>query len=200
MVDNLPCFYSFARYKKSFDPIYMEDVKVYDKTFRLSIPEKEILEAIKNMAQEINRDYKDKDPVFLAVLNGAFVFASDLLKEISFPCAISFVKLASYSGSSSTGKVKDLIGLNEDLRGKEIIIIEDIIDSGISMKYLLAMLEEMKPLNIRIASLLFKPEAFKGDYPIDYIGLSIPNDFIVGYGLDYNGYGRNLKQIYTLVE
>ena len=178
----------------------MEDVKVFDKTFRLSIPENEILGAVDRIADELNREYFHKDPIFLAVLNGAFVFASDLLKKIDFPCSVSFVKLASYRGTETTGKVKNLIGLNEDLIGREIIIIEDIIDSGISMKYLLAELREMKPLNIRIASLLFKPDAFKGDYPIDYIGLSIPNDFIVGYGLDYNGYGRNLNQIYTLVE
>ena len=110
------------------------------------------------------------------------------------------MKLASYHGTSTSGKVKKLIGLNEDLSGKEIIILEDIIDSGLSMKTLLPQLKELNPVNISIASLLFKPEAFKGDYPIDYIGMSIPNDFIVGYGLDYNGYGRNLKQIYTLVE
>jgi hypoxanthine phosphoribosyltransferase len=178
----------------------MEDVKVFDKTFRLTIPEKEILGTVDRMASEINRDCLGKDPVFLAVLNGAFVFASDLLKKIDFPCSISFVKLASYQGTSSSGQVKSLIGLNEDLKDREIIIIEDIIDSGTSMKYLLAELKGYNPVSIRIASLLFKPEAFKEDYPIDYIGLSIPNDFIVGYGLDYNGYGRNLKQIYTVVE
>ncbi len=178
----------------------MEDVKVYDKTFRLSIPEEELFKAIDRMASEITRDYKDKDPIFLAVLNGAFIFASDLFKKLSFPCSISFVKLASYHGTSTSGSVKKLIGLNEDLKGREIIILEDIIDSGLSMKTLIPQIEELNPVNIRIASLLFKPEAFKGDYSIDYIGMSIPNDFIVGYGLDYNGYGRNLKQIYTLVE
>lgn len=178
----------------------MEDVKVYDKIFRLTIPEKEILATIDRMAEELTRDYSDKDPVFLAVLNGAFVFASDLLKKINFPCSISFVKLASYRGTATSGKVKNLIGLNEDLRGRDIVIIEDIIDSGTSMKYLLSILKELKPANIRLASLLFKPEAFKEDFEINYIGLSIPNKFIVGYGLDYNGYGRNLKQIYTLVE
>ena len=178
----------------------MEDVKVHDKTFRLSIPEKEILGAIDRMAEELYRDYSDKDPIFIAVLNGAFIFASDLFKVLKFPCSISFIKLASYQGTSTTGNVKQLIGLNEDLTNREVIILEDIIDSGISMQNLLPQLNELNPVNIRIASLLFKPEAFKGNYPIDYIGLTIPNDFIVGYGLDYNGYGRNLKQIYTLVE
>ena len=178
----------------------MEDVKVYDKIFRLSIHEKEILDAVDRIADGLNRDYHGKDPVFLAVLNGAFVFASDLLKKINFPCSVSFVKLASYRGTSTSGNVKNLIGLNEDLKGREIVIIEDIIDSGTSMKYLLAELRELGALNIRIASLLLKPEAFKENYHIDYVGLRIPNDFIVGYGLDYNGYGRNLNQIYTLVE
>jgi hypoxanthine phosphoribosyltransferase len=178
----------------------MDVVKVHDKTFRLSIPEEKIMEAVDSMAQQISRDYSDKDPVFIAVLNGAFVFASDLLKRINFPCSISFVKIASYAGTSTTGNVKSLIGLNEDLEGKNIVVIEDIIDSGTSMKYLLEELKKMNPLNIRIASLLFKPDAFREDYTIDYIGISIPNDFIVGYGLDYNGYGRNLRQIYTVVE
>lgn len=178
----------------------MDVVKVHDKTFRLSIPEEKIMEAVDSLARQISLDYSDKDPLFLAVLNGAFVFASDLFKRISFPCSISFVKIASYAGTSTTGNVKRLIGLNEDLKGREIVIIEDIIDSGTSMKYLLEELKKLNPLNIRIASLLFKPEAFREDYTIDYIGISIPNDFIVGYGLDYNGYGRNLRQIYTVVE
>ena len=178
----------------------MEDVKVFDKTFRLSIPEAEIFEAIERMSVDLTNDLKDSDPLFIAVLNGAFIFASDLFKNLDFPCSISFVKLASYQGTSSTGKVKKIIGLDEDIEGREIVILEDIVDTGTSMKSLIAQLEDLKPVNIRIASLLFKPEAFKEDYPIDYIGLSIPNDFIVGYGLDYNGYGRNLKQIYTLVE
>lgn len=178
----------------------MEDVKVYDKTFRLSIPEEELLMAIDGMASEITKDYKDKDPVFLAVLNGVFIFASDLFKRLNFPCSISFVKLASYQGTATSGNVKKLIGLNEDLKGREVIILEDIIDTGLSMKTLIPQIEELNPVNIRIASLLFKPDAFKGDYSVDYIGMNIPNDFIVGYGLDYNGYGRNLKQIYTLVE
>lgn len=178
----------------------MEDVKVFDKTFRLSIPERNILDAVDQIAKDLNRDLKDRDPLFIAVLNGAFIFASDLFKVLNFPCSISFVKLASYHGTSSSGNVKKLIGLNEDIEGREIVILEDIVDTGTSMKSLIAQLEELKPVNIRIASLLFKPDAFKEDFPIDYIGLSIPNDFIVGYGLDYNGYGRNLKEIFTLVE
>src|SRR5210317_1480484 len=130
----------------------MEDVKVLDKLFRLSIPEKDILKVIDRMAEEITRDYKNEEPVFLAVLNGAFVFASDLFKRLSFPCSISFVQLASYRGTSTSGDVKTLIGLNEDLKGKEVVILEDIIDSGTSMQSLLPQLRKMEPKNIKIAS------------------------------------------------
>lgn len=178
----------------------MENVKVFDKTFQLSIPEHKILETVDRLAAEITRDVDGKDPVFIAVLNGAFVFASDLMKRLDMPCSISFVKMASYTGTSSSGRVSELIGLNEDLRNREVIVLEDIIDTGFTMEILISRLKELGPANIRIASLLFKPDAFQGNFPIDYIGMEIPNDFIVGYGLDYNGYGRNLKEIFTLVK
>lgn len=177
----------------------MEKVKILDKTFELSIREQDILDAVDRIAMDINKDLKDKDPLFIAVLNGAFIFASDLFKRLDFPCSISFVKLASYGGTESSGQIKKLIGLNEDIRGREVVVIEDIVDTGLSMRNILNQLEELGAINIHIASLLFKPDAFRENFPIAYIGLSIPNNFIVGYGLDYNGYGRNLKEIFTLV-
>lgn len=177
----------------------MNQVKVLDKTFEQSIPNEKILESVARMAANLERDLKDKDPVFLAVLNGSFIFAADLFKMLQLPCTISFVKMASYSGDSSTGEVKELIGLSESLSGKAVVILEDIIDSGLTIQHLLAQLAKMKPAEVKVATLLFKPDAFKADFSIDYIGMSIPNDFIVGYGLDYDGYGRNLKDIYTLI-
>lgn len=176
----------------------MNQVKVLDKTFEISISHEKIMGTIARIAAELDRDLMDKDPIFLAILNGSFLFAADLFKMIQMPCTISFVKMASYQGAKSTGKIKELIGLSEELKGRTVVILEDIIDSGQTMKHLLAKLSEMGVAEVKIATLLFKPDAFKGSYPIDYTGLSIPNDFIVGYGLDYDGYGRNLKDIYTL--
>lgn len=177
----------------------MNKVKVLDKTFEEKIPHAKIQEAVARIAADLDRELMENDPIFLAVLNGAFIFASDLFKMLQMPCSISFVKMASYEGDQSSGKVKELIGLTDDLEGRDVVIIEDIIDSGLTMKSLLATLKLKKPKSIKIATLLFKPDAFKGEYSIDHIGISIPNDFIVGYGLDYNGHGRNLRNIYTLV-
>lgn len=177
----------------------MNQVKVLDKTFEKSIPHERIMEAVARMAADLDRELMGKNPVFLAVLNGAFVFASDLFKMLQMPCSISFIKMASYSGEESTGKVKELIGLAEDLEGKDIVILEDIVDTGLTMTTLLETLRKKKPASIQIATLLFKPDAFKADFKIQHIGITIPNDFIVGYGLDYNGYGRNLRDIYTVI-
>jgi hypoxanthine phosphoribosyltransferase len=177
----------------------MNTVKVLDKTFQKSILQKTILEAVARMAADLDRELMGKDPIFLAVLNGAFIFASDLFKMLQMPCSISFVKMASYEGDQSSGKVKELIGVAENLEGKHIVVLEDIIDSGLTMQSLLKTLESKNPASLRIATLLYKPDAFKGDFKIDHIGITIPNDFIVGYGLDYDGYGRNLRDIYTLL-
>lgn len=177
----------------------MNQVKVLDKTFELSIPNQTIMESVARIAARMDREMDGKDPIFLAILNGAFIFASDLFKMIQMPCSISFVKMASYSGDSSTGKVTELIGLTEDLEGRHVIVVEDIVDSGLTLQILLKKLKEKNPASVKIASLLFKPDAFKADFEIDYLGMEIPNDFIVGYGLDYDGYGRNLKDIYTLI-
>lgn len=151
-------------------------------------------------SKKINSDLEGEKPLFLAVLNGSFVFAADLMREITTPCEITFVRLSSYSGTSTTGQVKQLIGLNESLEGRTVVIVEDIIDSGLTMKELLHTLSAYKPKDIRIASLLVKPGNLKVDLDINYRCFDIPNDFIVGYGLDYDGEGRNLPDIYTVVD
>lgn len=174
------------------------EVKLDDKVFVPYLDENKISDAVYSIAATINRDYKGKNPLFLVVLNGAFLFAADLLRSIDLECQVSFVKFSSYAGTSSTGKVKELIGLNETLEGRDIIIVEDIVDTGTTIVQLVDDLKKRKTASVRIASLLFKPEAYKKDVKIDYVGLKIPNDFIVGYGLDYNGLGRNLKDIYVI--
>lgn len=175
-------------------------VQIKDKTFIVSIPEKDILKQVNRVANEINRDLVNKNPLFLGVLNGAFIFAADLFKRITIPCEISFVKLASYQGVSSTGKVKEVIGINEDLTDRTIVIVEDIVDTGYTMQRLIETLGTRRPKEIHIAALLVKPENLKVDLNIEYKALAIPNDFIVGYGLDYDGQGRNLPDIYTIVD
>lgn len=178
----------------------MSRVTIKDKTFETSIPESEILQRVKAVAARINKDMEGKNPLFLAVLNGAFVFAADLMREITIPCEISFVKLASYQGTTSTGKVTEVIGINEDLAGRDIIIVEDIVDTGLTMKRMVETLGTRKPASIHICALLVKPDKLQVDLDIEYAAMEIPNDFIVGYGLDYDQQGRNLKDIHTLVK
>ena len=176
----------------------MDTVKILDKEFELFISESKINEVISSLAEQITKDLADTDPVFLGILNGAFLFASDLLKQIKFPCIISFLKLATYQGTISTGKVKRLIGINEDLKNKTVIILEDIIDTGFTLQQIKKQLVGYEPKEIKVATLFFKPNAYQTNDKIDYIGMEIPNNFIVGYGLDYNGYGRNLTSVYKL--
>ncbi len=178
----------------------MNFIQVEDKKFTPFISAQEIDEAVKNIAGQINEDLKGKNPLFLVVLNGAFIFASDLMKNITIPCEISFVKLSSYVGTKTTSVVRELIGLDEVLTDRTVVIIEDIIDTGITMGVTTGKLKNLEAKDVKIATLLYKPDAFKMNYDIDYIGIKIPNDFIVGYGLDYNGYGRNLPEIYTILE
>ena len=178
----------------------MEIIHIKDKDFKVSIPEEEILKQVDRVATEINRDLAGKNPLFLAVLNVSFMFASDLMKRITIPCEISFVKLASYQGVTSTGVVRDVIGINENLTGRTIIIVEDIIESGTTMLHMLETLGTYSPESVHIATLLVKPEKLKVDLDIKYAAMNIPNDFIVGYGLDYDGFGRNYKDIYTVVD
>lgn len=178
----------------------MSIVKIKDKTFRTSISEAEIKQRIKELAQRLSKDFEGKNPLFLGVLNGAFMFAADLMREMTIPCEISFVKLASYQGTTSTGKVKEVIGINENLTDRTVVIVEDIVDTGGTMKNMIESLGTRNPASIHICALFVKPEKLKEPLDIEYAAFSIPNDFIVGYGLDYDQQGRQLKEIYTLVE
>jgi len=176
----------------------MEFAEVKNKVFRRFISKNQLDQVVREMATRIDQDYKGKNPLLLGVLNGAFIFAADLIRNLTIPCQISFVKYASYVGTTSTEEVKELIGLNEGLTGRHIIVVEDIVDSGITMDHLLKDLKRYKPASVRLACLFLKPDAFVKSFAIDYLGMEIPNAFVVGYGLDYDGYGRNLKEIYKL--
>lgn len=178
----------------------MDIIQIKDKRFKTFIPEEKILKEVERVAAEINRDLKEKNPIFISVLNGSFMFTADLMKNLTIPCEISFVKLASYAGTSSTGTVKELVGLNQDITGRTIVIVEDIVDTGLTMELLLKQLQMNNPKEIHIASLLVKPDKLKVNLDIEYVAMNIPNDFIVGYGLDYDGYGRNYRDIYTVIE
>lgn len=177
----------------------MDVIQIKDKQFRLSIPSEKILEAVEKVGYQMNKDLADKNPLFICVLNGAFMFASDLMKIVNVPCEITFVKLSSYEGLYTTGAVKEVIGLNESVVGRTVVVVEDIVDTGITMEKILNSLEAKGAKEIYVATFLQKPEALQKDIKLDYIAMKIPNDFIVGYGLDYDGYGRNLKNIYTVI-
>ena len=177
----------------------MNNIKVKDKEFAIFIESEKILAAVERVAQRINVDYKEKNPLFLVVLNGAFMFASDLFKKLTIDCEMSFVKLSSYSGTATTETVKHLIGINEDLKGRNIIVVEDIVDTGITIEHMMEELKKFEPADVKIASLLLKPDKYDKGYAIDYVAIEIPNDFIIGYGLDYDGFARNLPDIYKIV-
>ncbi|MBR7066960.1 MAG: hypoxanthine phosphoribosyltransferase [Bacteroidales bacterium] len=178
-----------------------KQVRLKDKVFELSYPEADIQHDIDVVAAQINRDYAQAEnpPLFLCMLNGAFMFAADLLKRIEFACEVQFVKFSSYQGTQSTGEVKQVIGLNSDVGGRQIIVVEDIVETGTTLTALCHELGRMGAGDVRIASLLLKPNCYKGSVEVQYVGRRIPDDFIVGYGLDYDGLGRNLANIYTLV-
>ena len=175
-------------------------VQVHDKKFKLFIAEEAIQREVTRIANLMNRELADKDPIFLGILNGAFMFASDLYKQLTFPCQITFLKLASYSGTQSTGTVKQLIGINLDLKDRFVVVLEDIVDTGVTLETIIRQLSGFQPAAIRVATFLHKPEATIREVKLDYVGMEIPNDFILGYGLDYDGYGRNFKEIYQLVD
>ncbi|MFI3248277.1 MAG: hypoxanthine phosphoribosyltransferase [Rikenellaceae bacterium] len=173
-------------------------IKLHDREFKVMIPAARIEEAISNIAEKINSDYADTEyPVLLGVLNGSFVFLADLARKLNFQCEVSFVKLASYEGCSSTGKVSELLGLNLSVEGRHVIVVEDIVDSGRSIAYTLETLRARKVASVRVATLFFKPNAYKESEVIDYPAMEIGNEFIVGYGLDYDQLGRELKDIYV---
>ncbi len=176
-------------------------IKLHDKIFELTTPARDIDKVIEDIAEKMNNDLKGKKPLFLCVLNGSFMFASDLMKSIVVDGSeISFVKLSSYQGTKSNGKIKQLIGLNENIEGRTVVILEDIVDTGVTMSGLRKQMEDMKAKEVIVATLFFKPEAFTNDVKLDYVGMEIPNDFIVGRGLDYDGLGRNYPDLYTVVE
>ena len=177
----------------------MSVIKVHDKNFETFLSEETIQKKIRELADAINKDYKGKRPLFIAVLNGAFMFAADLFKQLDIDAEICFIKLISYQGTRSSGKVVTSIGLTEDIHGKDVVLIEDIVDTGKTLHDFLPGLWHQQPASLKIAALLHKPEATVFPLTIDYLAFSIPNKFVVGYGLDYDGLGRNLKEIYQLI-
>ena len=174
----------------------MKEIRILDKKFREFLTEKAIQQRIEELARQMNNDLAEKEVVFLGILNGAFLFAADLFRRIDFPARISFVKLASYQGTSSSGLIKELIGWNEDIKNKTIVVVEDIVDTGNTLERIVDELVIRKADEVRIAAMLYKPAAYTKDIALDYIGFEIPNDFVVGYGLDYDGFGRNLPSVY----
>ncbi len=178
----------------------MRKIKILDKEFQISIPYATIKRSIDQVATQINEDYEHREILFIAILNGSFMFAADLLKRITVLNQISFVKIASYSGESSTGIIQQLIGLKEDVKGRNVIIVDDIIESGLTLENIVNEVKTLNPASIKVATLLFKPQAYQRNLKIDYFGIEITNDFIVGFGLDYNGFGRNYEDIYTVIK
>ncbi|MBP3317747.1 MAG: hypoxanthine phosphoribosyltransferase [Alistipes sp.] len=175
-------------------------IRLQDKTFRVMIPAEQIDAAVAKVADQLNERYRGRTPIFLGVLSGSFLFLSDLVRKVTFDSQMAFIKISSYSGTQSSGQVTQQLDVDFDIEGRDIIIVEDIVETGHSMNYLLAHLRAKNPASIAICTLFFKPEKFLYEYPIDYVALSIGNEFIVGYGLDYNQLGRNLKDIYVIDE
>jgi hypoxanthine phosphoribosyltransferase len=176
----------------------MDKIRIVDKEFRLLVSSDKIQKSVNRMADQMNKDLTGRSVIFLGILNGAFMFISDLIRRIDLECQVSFLKLATYEGSSSSGNIKRLIGLDEDISGKTVVILEDIIDTGFTIDSILKQLKGYGPGDIKIAVLLFKADKFDRDSKPDYVGIEIPSDFVAGYGLDYKGYGRNLKDIYVM--
>lgn len=176
----------------------MDTIQVHNRTFRLYMPEADVQAAVKAVADRISSDYEGRNPILCPVLTGSYMFVSDLTRYLRFDPQVSFVKYSSYSGMASTGTVKALLGFPECCRGRDVIIVEDIVDSGISMDFMLRELQKLEPASVAICTFFFKPENFQKDFKVDYIGRSIPNDFILGYGLDYDGLGRTYKDVYVV--
>lgn len=175
------------------------EIQILDKKFREYIPEDVLISKVVELAERINTDFAGKEVIFVGVLNGSFIFAADIFRRIRLKARITFIKLASYAGTASSGEIRELIGWNEDLRGKSVIIVEDIVDTGVTLEHTVDNLIIRDVKEISIVTLLLKPEAYRKNIAIDYVGFEIPNEFVVGYGLDYNGEGRNLPSVYTLV-
>jgi hypoxanthine phosphoribosyltransferase len=175
-------------------------LQIQDKKFELFLSNQEIQNAICELAKKLELEYTNREVVFLVVLNGAFMFAADLMKNYSNPCEISFIKVSSYKGMQSSGRVDEIIGLNTSIQGKHVVILEDIVDTGTTIDKVFALLNMEQPASIQIATLLYKPDAFIGKHKPEFVGFDIPNKFVVGYGLDYNEIGRNTQHIYQVVE
>ena len=175
-------------------------IRIKDKSFEVSIPNEEIQLKVKALAEKMNKDYAGKNPVFVCILNGAFVFMADLVRYLDFQPDIVFAKYSSYEGMNTTGKVKEVLGVSVDLEGKDVVVVEDIIDTGRTMSHVLPIFQAKGVASVKIATMLMKPEKLKCNIKVDYCAMEIPNDFIVGYGLDYDGLGRNYQDIYTVVE
>jgi adenylate kinase len=178
----------------------MSIIKLHDKYFKSYISEEKIQNAVQSLVDQVSKDLKDEKPLFIGILNGSFMFVADFVRKYTSTCEVSFVKLASYEGTNSTGNIRQLVGLNESLEGRTVVILEDIIDTGNTLQEIYEIFKDKKVKTLKIATLFFKPDVFKKELPIDYIGISIPDKFIVGYGLDYDGIGRNLDSIYQLTE
>jgi hypoxanthine phosphoribosyltransferase len=174
-------------------------IKISDRSFEIYITYNEIIDSVQKMAKLLNAGLAGKEVVFIGVLNGSFMFLAELMQLIDLPCKVTFVKMASYDGDRSTGDVKQLLGINEDLNGKTVVVVEDIVDTGKTTAFLLEQLRNHGPEKIVLTALFFKPASFNNLFKIDYFGIEIPNDFIVGHGMDYNGFGRNLKDVYKLI-
>ncbi len=177
----------------------MNTIKILKKKFGLFIKASEISEMVDTLALRLNQDLMGRDVIFLGILNGAFIFAADLIRRIKMDCQVSFVKMASYKGTLTTGSVETLIGIGDELRNKTVVILEDIVDTGLTLENILKQIENHRPAEIFIVALLLKPDACIRDIRIDYLGREIPNNFVIGYGLDYNGFGRNLPDIYKII-
>lgn len=174
----------------------MKKIKILDKEFKLALASLHIKRAVENLANQLNNDYKDQDVLFISILNGSFMFTAELMKKINLSCRISFIKVKSYAGDESTGNVTQVFGLSEKIEGQHVVILEDIVDTGTTLSHLCADLKKQNPASLKVASLLFKPLAYQKSLKIDYVGIEMANEFLVGFGLDYNGYGRNLEDIY----
>ena len=178
----------------------MNIIELHNRKFKLFIDANSIQNAIDNVATDINRDYKEKNPVFIGVLNGSFLFTADVVRRFDSNCEVGFIRLASYEGTDSTGKIKELMGLNEDIKDRDVLILEDIVDSGNTLEYIVEILRSYQPKSLKVATFLFKPKAYLKDIPVDYSGIEVGNEFLVGYGLDFDGLGRNLEDIYIIEE
>ena len=178
----------------------MAEIKIHDKHFKPFISAEKLHQATQEIANQMNNDLADKNPLFIIVLNGAFIFASDLIRKFEHDCDVSFVKLSSYQGTKTTHTVRELIGLDEDVSDRTVVLVEDIIDTGITMDNMIKQMKNMGAVEVKVTTLLYKPKAFQKDFKIDYVGMDIPNDFIVGFGLDYDGKGRNLPEIYKITD